>query len=93
VGVERRPVHRRIARPAAPGDAFDAVPEARLMTHEDSVRAEGVPMRAANGWLGNPLPAPVVERDTSRIRDKVVLSATGQFRAQNWCYGKVALHV
>jgi hypothetical protein len=56
VGVERRPVHRLIAGAARPGGVPATVSEARLMTHQDLVGAEGVSVWASRRWVRDPLP-------------------------------------
>lgn len=54
VRVGRRPVDRLIAYAACPGGVPASVPETSLMTQQDLVRAEGVPVRwgsvLAAGW-------------------------------------------
>jgi hypothetical protein len=56
VGVERWPVHRLVACAAGPGGVSAAVAEARLMTHQDLVGAEGVSVWASRRWVRDPLP-------------------------------------
>jgi hypothetical protein len=55
VGVERRTVHRLIARPAGPGGVAAAVAEAGLMAYQHLIRAE----RVSERYLA-PSPADVV---------------------------------
>ena len=56
MSVERRPVHRRVARSAMPaGVSATAVTETSLMANEDLVRAERVAVRAADWRTGDPL--------------------------------------
>jgi len=57
VGVERWTVHRLVTGAARPRGVAAAVPEARLMTNQDLVRAEGVAVGAVGGRLRHPLPA------------------------------------
>jgi hypothetical protein len=54
VRVERRPVHRLVALSARPGGVSTAVTEARLVTHERPVRAEGVAVGAARRPADDP---------------------------------------
>jgi hypothetical protein len=53
----RRPVHHGIAGSAVPaGMATAAMAEANDVPDEDLIRAEGVPVRASRGRVGDPLP-------------------------------------
>ena len=56
MSVQRRPVHRLIATAARPGRVAAAVPEARLMPHEDLAGAERVAVGASRRRVGDPLP-------------------------------------
>jgi hypothetical protein len=52
-----RPVHHGIAGSAMPtGVPAAAVSETGLMTYQHLSRPEGVPVRAAGRWSGDPLP-------------------------------------
>jgi hypothetical protein len=55
--VERRPVHRQLARAACPCSVAAAVTEARLMADEDRTGAEVVPVRAMGGRQNEHRPA------------------------------------
>jgi len=55
--VERRPVHRLVACAARPRGVSAAVPETSLMTNEDLVWPERVPVRASCRRVRDPLPA------------------------------------
>lgn len=55
MGVERRPVHHGVARSAVPtGVSTAAVTEARDVTDQYLIRAEGVAVRASARRLGHP---------------------------------------
>jgi hypothetical protein len=56
VGVERRPIHRRIALAARPCGVPAAVAEAGLMADEDLAWAKSVPVRATRRRLRDPFP-------------------------------------
>ena len=49
-----------------------AVSEARGMSYEDLVGAEGVSVGAAGGWLGNPLPARCSDQLTLHLVQPIV---------------------
>ena len=57
VRVERRPVHRLVAGEAGPGGVSSAVTKAGLVAHEHCAGAEDVPVGAARGRVGDPLPS------------------------------------
>ena len=54
VNVERRSVHRLVAYPAWPCGVTAAVTQAGLMPDQHLVGAEGVPVRASRGRVGDP---------------------------------------
>jgi hypothetical protein len=56
MSVQRRPVHSLVARTARPSRVPATMTETRLMADEDLAGAERVPVRAAAGRVGNPLP-------------------------------------
>jgi hypothetical protein len=56
VGVERRPVHRRVACSAGPCGVAAAVAEADDVAYEDLIRPESVAVGASRRWVGDPLP-------------------------------------
>ncbi len=74
--VERCPEHRRTAFPAGAGGVSTAVPEARLVTDEDLVGADGVPVRAPRRRVGDPFPGrglyQVPEHPTSVWRSSAI---------------------
>ena len=55
MGVERRSIHRLIARAAGPGGVAAAVAEARLVANEHLIGAELVTVRASRRRVGDPL--------------------------------------
>ena len=56
VGVDRRPVHRLIARPARPCGVPAAVPETSLVADENLSGAELVTVHATRRQVRDPLP-------------------------------------
>ena len=54
MSVQRRPVHRLVAHVASPCGVPAAAPRQDLVTDEDPVRAEGVPIEAAPRRMGHP---------------------------------------
>jgi hypothetical protein len=54
--VERRSKRHGVARPAHPQSVAAAVSEASLMSNEDLIRAEAMPVGAPGRGAGDPLP-------------------------------------
>ena len=61
---------------ARPGCVPAAVPETSLMSYQHLVRAKGVAVRAAGGWLGYPLPFGRSDQLTLHLEQPICAAAS-----------------